>query len=242
VKKVLSITLVLAMVLAFAAPAMAANIKVVGEKDGAVLFSEANEWTVSVPAAGTVTVKDNKVEYTFDFDEEGTYSLGLQKVYTGQLSLVSFVVAEVPHVCVFEFVEKVAPTCVDKGYTLLACECEAEKKVNWKKALGHDDGEWRVIDEATYDAAGLEGLYCIRCGELLRTEIIPQLKKITENPDGSITINVSGTYSLSDFPTLARGQAWRVNNSGSIQDGSGWAGGYLNAGDILYNVRNQNQQ
>jgi len=89
-KKVLSFALLLTMVLALTVPAMAANVKVVGEKDGAILFSQANEWSVSVPAAGTVVVRDNKATFVFVFDAEGTYSLGLQKNYTGQLSLISF--------------------------------------------------------------------------------------------------------------------------------------------------------
>jgi len=98
-KKVLSFALVLTMVLAFTVPTMAANVKVVGEKDGAVLISQANEWSISVPAAGTVVVQDNKAKFEFVFDAEGTYSLGLQKNYTGQLRLVSFeAVAELTYV------------------------------------------------------------------------------------------------------------------------------------------------
>jgi len=94
--KILAILLCVVMgLISMAVPTLAdasnANIKIAGETGGAILYSAANEWFVTVPCAGTVTVSDNKRSYDFPFEDEGTYSLGLQKIYTGQLKLGGFV-------------------------------------------------------------------------------------------------------------------------------------------------------
>jgi len=135
-RKLLAIPLALILILAFAVPVMAANVKIVGKIDNVVLYSEANEWTVSIPSAGTVTVKDNKKDFKFSFDAEGTYSLGLQKIYTGQLKLVGFVPAvSCTHENLLEVVTD--PTCTTAGFTTLTCEC-GFLYIDPVGALGHD--------------------------------------------------------------------------------------------------------
>ena len=93
-KKIFAILSVFALV-AFMSTVMAANVKTVATKNGATLYSEADVWSVYVPAAGTVTVKDNKRTYDYTFATDGKYNIGLQKSYTGQLTLVDFEVTVV---------------------------------------------------------------------------------------------------------------------------------------------------
>ena len=54
------------------------------------ISSKANEWFATVPGAGTVVVKDNKKEFKYTFDAAGTYLIGKQSGYTGQLKWVGF--------------------------------------------------------------------------------------------------------------------------------------------------------
>ena len=78
-KKLLTLTLVLLLVVAVAVPAMAAG----------ALSKEANSWYYTTDEAGTLTVNDNKVTYTYEV-EVGKNFLGLQNNYTGQLAFVDF--------------------------------------------------------------------------------------------------------------------------------------------------------
>jgi len=93
-KKLLTFALVLTMALALAVPAMAATVKIAGEIDGAILYRAANEWFVDAPVAGTVTVADNKEEFSYEV-VAGDNLIGLQSGYVGQLILVGFVPAVV---------------------------------------------------------------------------------------------------------------------------------------------------
>lgn len=86
-KKLLSVALVFTMLFALAIPAMAAND----------LYKSADGWYYNAEEAGTLTVKDNKVAYTYDV-VAGENFLGLQRGYTGQLKFVAF---EAAHVCDF---------------------------------------------------------------------------------------------------------------------------------------------
>ena len=135
-KKILSFALVLVMVLAFIVPVMAAGN----------LYSKANEWYYNSDQAGTVTVKDNKVTYTYEV-KVGDNFLGLQKGYTGQLKFVDFV-----HFCIWDSAVT-APTCTERGFTTYTCSICGDSYVdNYVDALGHD---W--IDTTTPPTCSLEG-------------------------------------------------------------------------------------
>lgn len=81
-KKFLSLALVFSMLLALAMPAMAAG--------GVALRSDADSWYIDVSNGynGTVTYKDNKETYTKEVNGDGEYFAGLQRDFTGQLTLV----------------------------------------------------------------------------------------------------------------------------------------------------------
>ena len=90
-RKALSLITTLAMVVSLTTSIFASTTTTANDVK---LYSTKNEWFVDIAAAGTVTVKDNKTEFNFSFDEAGTYSIGLQKGYTGQLKFINF--EEVP--------------------------------------------------------------------------------------------------------------------------------------------------
>ena len=85
------------------------------------------------------------------------------------------------HVCT-EFdeenpVEEVAADCLNAGYKILKCadeDCEETKRVTTQGALGHDMGEWVVVDEAEVGEAGLKRRDCTRCDHY-ETEAIDAL-------------------------------------------------------------------
>ena len=65
------------------------------------------------------------------------------------------------------------PTCTAQGYTSYTCSlCGAVKRDTFVDALGHDFGDWIVVDEATRTETGLKEKHCSRCEEVI-SEIIP---------------------------------------------------------------------
>ncbi|MBR1811283.1 MAG: amidase domain-containing protein [Clostridia bacterium] len=91
--------------------------------------------------------------------------------------------------------EATEPTCTEDGNSayFFCVNCETYfadengeqkiKKDSWiLPALGHNDGEWRVIEEAGCGKAGYEGRYCTRvndgelCGCLLEQREIPPIE------------------------------------------------------------------
>ena len=70
----------------------------------------------------------------------------------------------------------VEATCTEGGYTLETCmNCGDTKKINETQATGHDDGEWKTVQEAELGVAGSKELRCTKCQALLDTEEIPML-------------------------------------------------------------------
>ena len=60
----------------------------------------------------------------------------------------------------------IEPTCTERGYTKYTCEkCGNSYNADYKKALGHDFGEWKEIKPATEEEDGLKERTCARCGE-----------------------------------------------------------------------------
>jgi len=67
------------------------------------------------------------------------------------------------------------PTCTEDGYTLRTCTlCGATRRDDFTDALGHDFGEWVVVSDPTYVAAGLKEKNCSRCDAVIE-EIIPMI-------------------------------------------------------------------
>ena len=67
-------------------------------------------------------------------------------------------------------------TCTEDGYTLETCKnCGDTRKTDETQATGHDDGEWKTVQEAELGVAGLKELRCTKCQALLDTEEIPML-------------------------------------------------------------------
>ena len=67
-------------------------------------------------------------------------------------------------------------TCTEDGYTLETCKnCGDTRKSNVTQATGHDDGEWKTVQEAELGVAGSKELKCTKCQALLDTEEIPML-------------------------------------------------------------------
>ncbi|MGN0335501.1 MAG: discoidin domain-containing protein [Lachnospiraceae bacterium] len=73
-------------------------------------------------------------------------------------------------------------TCTEAGYTgdkvCTACGTVVEEGQEIP-ALGHDWGEWTVVEEATYESEGLEERVCARCNDK-EERTIPKL--VRENP------------------------------------------------------------
>lgn len=78
----------------------------------------------------------------------------------------------------------VAPTCVERGYTLHTCgQCGNFYKDAYTDAYGHSYGEWTVIDVATCTSEGLAERKCSRC-TAFETKTTPVLEHKDKNNDG----------------------------------------------------------
>jgi predicted aspartyl protease len=143
-KKIAAVLLVLVLAMSLSIPAMAGT----GSTNGsATLYKTADSWYVSVPAAGTVTVSDNKVSYSYDV-VAGDNFLGLQKGYTGSLRFDSFVEDQAPAP-----VEPAAPISIGLiGYNANRCSTS----IAWITLYPGQMINWATVeaDYAAWEAQG----------------------------------------------------------------------------------------
>ena len=88
----------------------------------------------------------------------------------------------------------VQPTCTSKGYEIILQRCSVcgdEKEISRQEiaALGHN-AEWVTAVEPTASTEGRKDYVCSRCGEVLKTEVIPKLINYIKNANGT------GTYEI----------------------------------------------
>ena len=70
----------------------------------------------------------------------------------------------------------IAPTCEEQGYTLHTCAtCGLTMKDQFVAALGHTEGDWVIVTEATHTSTGLKQKSCTVCGKILASEVIPMI-------------------------------------------------------------------
>ena len=68
------------------------------------------------------------------------------------------------------------PTCTEKGFMAYECtKCGILKKDAFIDALGHTEGEWQVVEDASEIAPGKKVLNCLTCGEVIKTQLIPMI-------------------------------------------------------------------
>lgn len=73
------------------------------------------------------------------------------------------------------FESVVKPTCTEQGYTVMECECGSTGKSNYVDALGHTEGEWKVISVVSCSTEGKQERYCTVCEKLIDTQIVQKL-------------------------------------------------------------------
>ena len=100
----------------------------------------------------------------------------------------------------FKVVKVKDATCTMGGATYYECECGEEKR-EATVALGHDDGEWVVIVEATTEHNGTKDLYCTRCDEKIDEKSIPKLDEQGSEDNTSSGTHTHGTQAIVVDPT-----------------------------------------
>ena len=80
------------------------------------------------------------------------------------------------------------PTCIESGIIVYTCECGDTYSEKTTEPLGHEYGEWEVIQNPTMNSEGTKEQKCIRCNNT-NTE---QIEK-REYPDLSEIINKIAT-------------------------------------------------
>ncbi len=107
----------------------------------------------------------------------------------------------------------VAPTCTEKGYTLLECECGKSEKTNYVLTTDHTYSEWTIRREATAVIKGLKERICTVCGEIFQEKFSLSLQV-----DPSLTI--TNTSNANSFITLTPLAPTLGDDSQSIYDSS----------------------
>lgn len=76
-------------------------------------------------------------------------------------------IEEIPHAWEEEYTVEKKATCIETGIKSIHCSiCGERKNEEIIDALGHDYGEWKLINAATCTEKGLEERKCIRCGNV----------------------------------------------------------------------------
>ena len=73
----------------------------------------------------------------------------------------------------------VAPTCTETGYTIHICSCGEQYTDNAVSALGHEWGNWTIVQEATSVSNGVRQRVCSRCGQT-QSESIAKVDEMRE--------------------------------------------------------------
>ncbi len=106
----------------------------------------------------------------------------------------------VEHTHDFKVVKVKEATCTMGGATYYECDCGEEKR-EATVALGHKDGEWVVIVEATTEHNGTKYLYCARCDEKIDEKSIPKLEDDTNDNSSESGTHTHGTQAIVVDPT-----------------------------------------
>lgn len=79
----------------------------------------------------------------------------------------------------YEETDRVKPTCTQNGSVTHTCSACGSSYTEELDTLGHTAGEWEVTKEAGLFSTGEKVQKCTICGEVLETEVLPQLSPIS---------------------------------------------------------------
>ncbi len=129
------------------------------------------------------------------------------------------------HTCNFVKASSVSANCTQKGYSVYKCSCGKTENREYVSALGHKEGSWVVITEATVSSTGLKRKSCTRCGVKLDEEVIAKL----EDPDAKYYV-----FPSMDKEVLIEERILYYLNYFRSLDGVGKAGTLLNGKNYLF--------
>ena len=75
----------------------------------------------------------------------------------------------------------IAPTCVEKGYSVFTCSCGHSYKDDYVKALGHTPSDWIVDKESSCNSEGHKHKECKVCKEVLGEKIVTKKTHISSD-------------------------------------------------------------
>ena len=128
---------------------------------GAVTYGT---WVVNPSTTGTVSVS---IEQT---SEEQTVVFTL--VYPNGTTTATVIVPALAHTHDYVVTDHKDATCTENGYNVYTCGDYDDEYTDIITATGHGATEKKVITEATCVTAGVMGIYCKDCNDLLDTEEI----------------------------------------------------------------------
>ena len=113
----------------------------------------------------------------------------------------------------------IAPTCVNKGYTMHTCECGEIYVADLIEANGHIAGDWVITKPSTAISTGEKKQSCTVCGEVLATQTIPLSSgKVYGVYVSDVSLDYEASAILNPSIFVDSGVAYTVTYSSSNSD------------------------
>ena len=93
-----------------------------------------------------------------------------------------------------------AATCTEKGYTTYTCSCGHSYTADYIDPKNHIEGVWIIDKEATFASPGKQHKECSTCGEIIKSETIPQ--KTCPHSATTWVIDVEATFETEGSKSL----------------------------------------
>ena len=120
-----------------------------------------------------------------------------------------------------------SPSCTVDGIRTYTCTTCGEEKTESISAVGHNYGEWKIVEEATVFSPSQQIRVCSVCGESERQSLGTKLEPTMEISETNILLRVKQSTRVVKVSGLVKGDAvqnWKSSNN-KIVKVSGYANG-----------------
>lgn len=99
------------------------------------------------------------------------------------------------------YTHKENPTCDNDGYIINICiKCEHKEIIEYIEKLGHDFGDWEIIENPTYETTGSKVKICSLC----LTEVVEIIPKLEPLKTFTITYDLNGGVFEGGYETIEK--------------------------------------
>ena len=124
-----------------------------------------------------------------------------------------------------------APSCTVDGTRTYTCTTCGEEKTESISAVGHNYGEWKIVEEATVFTPSQQIRVCSICGESERQNLGTKLEPTMEISETNVLLRVKQATRVVKVSGLAKGdavQSWKSSNNRIVK-----VSGYTNGTSLI---------